>query len=111
MQVENLTRQHGGNLVATVGTLRCAPGAVNVIPGEVQLTLDIRGPQDAPLTALLEELLGQAQAIAGRRQLSSPPRVLSHRRHRLRQSPAGGAERGGGGGAGPFADAAERRRA
>lgn len=70
VQVENLTRQRGGNLVATVGTLRCAPGAVNVIPGEVQLTLDIRGPQDAPLTALLEELLGQAQAIAGRRQLS-----------------------------------------
>ncbi|HEE1197335.1 TPA: peptidase dimerization domain-containing protein, partial [Klebsiella pneumoniae] len=69
-QVESLTRQRGGNLVATVGTLRCAPGAVNVIPGEVQLTLDIRGPQDAPLTALLEELLGQAQAIAGRRQLS-----------------------------------------
>ncbi len=34
------------------------------------MTLDIRGPQDAPLTALLEELLGQAQAIAGRRQLS-----------------------------------------
>ena len=70
VQVESLTRQRGGNLVATVGTLRCAPGAVNVIPGEVQLTLDIRGPQDAPLTALLEELLGQAQAIAGRRQLS-----------------------------------------
>ncbi|STV30186.1 N-carbamoyl-L-amino acid hydrolase [Klebsiella pneumoniae] len=43
VQVENLTRQRGGNLVATVGTLRCAPGAVNVIPGEVQLTLDIRG--------------------------------------------------------------------
>ncbi len=70
VQVENLTRQRGGNLVATVGTLRCAPGAVNVIPGEVQLTLDIRGPQDAPLTALLDELLGQAQAIVGRRQLS-----------------------------------------
>ncbi|MBZ4261886.1 hypothetical protein LAN14_25380, partial [Mycobacterium tuberculosis] len=33
VQVENLTRQRGGNLVATVGTLRCAPGAVNVIPG------------------------------------------------------------------------------
>lgn len=63
-------RQRGGNTVATVGTLRCAPGAVNVIPGEVQLTLDIRGPQDAPLTALLDELLGQAQAIVGRRQLS-----------------------------------------
>lgn len=111
VQVENLTRQRGGNTVATVGTLRCAPGAVNVIPGEVQLTLDIRGPQDAPLTALLEELLGQAQAIVGRRQLSFVAEEISHRRHRLRPSPAGGAERGGSGGAGAFPDAAERRRA
>ncbi len=43
IQVETMTREQGGNLVATVGTLRCAPGAVNVIPGEVTLTLDIRG--------------------------------------------------------------------
>ncbi|HBP32143.1 MAG TPA: allantoate amidohydrolase, partial [Raoultella ornithinolytica] len=55
--IETTTRQHGGNLVATVGTLRCAPGAVNVIPGEVALTLDIRGPQDGPLDALLATLL------------------------------------------------------
>ncbi|WP_312400293.1 M20/M25/M40 family metallo-hydrolase, partial [Enterobacter chengduensis] len=31
--------------------------------------LDIRGPQDAPLDALLAELLAQAQAIAARRGL------------------------------------------
>ncbi|MXG36121.1 hydantoinase/carbamoylase family amidase, partial [Escherichia coli] len=31
--IENTTRQRGGNLVATVGELRCLPGAVNVIPG------------------------------------------------------------------------------
>ena len=67
MQVENATLQHGGNLVATVGELRCFPGAVNVIPGEVALSLDIRGPQDAPLDALLGELLLQAQSIAARR--------------------------------------------
>lgn len=68
--IENTTRQRGGNLVATVGELRCLPGAVNVIPGEVTLSLDIRGPQDAPLDALLAELLAQAQTIAARRGLS-----------------------------------------
>lgn len=67
--VENLTREQGGNLVATVGTLRCAPGAVNVIPGEVTLTLDIRGPNDQPLEALLNRLLARAQEIAARRHL------------------------------------------
>ena len=67
--IENTTRQQGGNRVATVGELRCLPGAVNVIPGEVQLSLDIRGPQDAPLDRLLAELLENAQAIASRRGL------------------------------------------
>ncbi len=69
VQVETLTREQGGNRVATVGTLRCAPGAVNVIPGDVTLTLDIRGPHDQPLDALLDTLLNEAQAIASRRQL------------------------------------------
>lgn len=68
--IENTTRQQGGNRVATVGELRCLPGAVNVIPGEVALSLDIRGPQDGPLDALLAELLAQAQTIAARRGLS-----------------------------------------
>ena len=69
VRVETLTREQGVNRVATVGTLRCAPGAVNVIPGDVTLTLDIRGPHDQPLDALLDTLLKEAQAIASRRQL------------------------------------------
>ncbi|MDU7424853.1 MAG: M20/M25/M40 family metallo-hydrolase, partial [Pseudomonas aeruginosa] len=69
VRVETLTREQGGNRVATVGSLRCAPGAVNVIPGEVTLTLDIRGPKDQPLDALLDTLLNEAQAIASCRQL------------------------------------------
>jgi allantoate deiminase len=40
-----------------------------VIPGEVTLTLDIRGPNDQPLDALLSRLLASAQEIAARRQL------------------------------------------
>ena len=76
--IETTTRQHGGNLVATVGTLRCAPGAVNVIPGEVALTLDIRGPQDGPLDALLTTLLDAAQAIAARRHLRFAAEAFYH---------------------------------
>ncbi len=76
--IEATTRQHGGDLVATVGTLRCAPGAVNVIPGEVALTLDIRGPQDGPLDALLTTLLDAAQAIAARRHLHFAAETFYH---------------------------------
>ncbi|HAI07287.1 MAG TPA: Zn-dependent hydrolase, partial [Pantoea sp.] len=67
--IEQTTREQDPQLVATVGTLTCAPGAVNVIPGEVALSLDVRGPLDNPLEALLSSLLTQAEAIALRRGL------------------------------------------
>lgn len=67
--IESTTRHLGGNLVATVGTLRCEPAAVNVIPGEVILTLDIRGPQDLALDSLLNKLLTGANEIAAERHL------------------------------------------
>ena len=68
--VEQTTRAQGPQLVATVGTLSCLPGAVNIIPGEVQLSLDVRGPQDEPLEQLQTMLLAQAEAIAIRRGLT-----------------------------------------
>ncbi|HBV39416.1 MAG TPA: allantoate amidohydrolase [Erwinia sp.] len=68
--IEQAAPKHGPQLVATVGTLQCQPGAVNVIPGEVALSLDVRGPEDRALAELLSELLTQAEAIALRRGLS-----------------------------------------
>ncbi|MBO1550739.1 allantoate amidohydrolase [Yersinia pseudotuberculosis] len=65
--VEALTAAQGEHLVATVGTLTCLPGAVNVIPGQVRLTLDIRGPKDRGVNDLLTRLLAEAEAIATRR--------------------------------------------
>jgi allantoate deiminase len=65
--IESTTRHHGPDEVATVGTLSCAPGAVNVIPGDVQLTLDIRSPRDEGLVSLLGKLLAEGEAIAARR--------------------------------------------
>jgi allantoate deiminase len=67
MAVESITKQHGRQQVATIGRLSCAPGAVNVIPGEVTLTLDVRGPEDEALEALQQALLAQAGDIAQRR--------------------------------------------
>ncbi|MCV9880447.1 allantoate amidohydrolase [Brenneria izbisi] len=67
VQAETLTRESDPYLVATFGTLQCLPGAANVIPGEVRLTLDIRGPEDAPLDALLQRLLTSANEIARQR--------------------------------------------
>ena len=68
--IENTTRAHGPDIVATVGTLQCLPGAANVIPGEVQLTLDIRSPRDADLESLLENLLSEAHKITAQRQVT-----------------------------------------
>ncbi|MGF6190225.1 allantoate deiminase [Serratia sp. 509] len=65
--VERLTVECDPNLIATVGQIESLPGAVNVIPGQVRLSLDVRGPQDEPLDALLAELLAQAQNIGARR--------------------------------------------
>ena len=67
--VETMTRERAPTLVATVGTLGCLPGAVNVIPGAVTLTLDIRSPVDAERDALLADLLSAGERIASRRGL------------------------------------------
>lgn len=57
-------------LVATVGTLVVAPGAPNVIPGEVTVSLDVRHPDDAGRRAALEKLLAGAGQIARHRKLA-----------------------------------------
>lgn len=54
-------------LVATVGTLQLAPGAVNVIPAEARFTLDIRAARDAPRLAAIAAIEAGLAAIAARR--------------------------------------------
>jgi allantoate deiminase len=55
------------DLVGTVGKLEAQPGAVNVIPGKADFTIDIRAPEDAIRIAAVEELLAEMKAICGRR--------------------------------------------
>lgn len=66
LAVEALARQQDA-LVATVGQIAVYPGASNVIPGRLTLSLDVRHPDDARRAAACAELKRQAAAIAARR--------------------------------------------
>jgi allantoate deiminase len=54
-------------LVATVGSLACKPGATNVIPGDVSFTIDVRSPRDEERLAAVADILAAIKRIcAGR---------------------------------------------
>jgi allantoate deiminase len=57
-------------LVATVGCLSAHPGAANVIPGKVELSLDVRHPVDAKRRAALAGLRRVGRSLARARGLS-----------------------------------------
>ena len=63
-------------LVATVGSLSVTPGASNVIPGEVALSLDVRHKDDLLRQQAVKQLLGRAQVIASERGLRHHYTVL-----------------------------------
>jgi allantoate deiminase len=66
LAAETLAREHDG-LVATVGRLTLEPGAGNVIPGRVQLTLDLRHAEDLVRVRAGAELRRHAEVIASSR--------------------------------------------
>jgi allantoate deiminase len=78
--VEALGRSRAG-IVATVGQLEVHPGASNVIPGHVTLSLDVRHPDDAAREAACRGLQEQASRICAQRQVALDWRVYQ-------QSPA-----------------------
>jgi allantoate deiminase len=69
LAAETCARADAG-LVATVGSLQVSPGASNVIPAEVVLTLDVRHARDAVRRQALRRLGGLARRIARERQLT-----------------------------------------
>jgi allantoate deiminase len=74
--VESDARGRPG-LVATVGQLEVQPGAVNVIPGQVDLSLDVRHADDATRAGAAEQILERANAIASRRKLGVAAELIS----------------------------------
>lgn len=66
LAAESTARGHGP-LVATVGRIAAHPGGSNVIPGRVELTLDVRHPVDARRKAAFARIRRAGRAIAARR--------------------------------------------
>ncbi|MGB9028730.1 MAG: allantoate amidohydrolase [Acidobacteriaceae bacterium] len=57
------------NGVATVGQIVAEPGGVNVIPGVVRCSLDVRHAEDAVRDAMVQAIFDEAQVVAARRGL------------------------------------------
>ncbi|WP_321340812.1 allantoate amidohydrolase [Breoghania sp.] len=68
LAIEKIGRAGSRNhLVATVGEVTVLPGAVNVIPGEVRLSLDVRASTDAARQEAVDAIRGAARAIGAKR--------------------------------------------
>jgi allantoate deiminase len=65
-------------LVATVGRIEAKPGAINVIPGEVQFTLDVRAPRDPLRERAVAELHAQIERVASERKVDATIEPLQH---------------------------------
>lgn len=58
------TLERPGSAVATVGRIEAIPGAPNVIPGEVRLSLEIRDLSMETIDAMYEEFRSRGDALA-----------------------------------------------
>lgn len=76
LEVERLGRQM--DTIATVGQLSVHPGAVNVVPGRVDLSLDLRAETDAQRDAAWEAIWTSVEAFCAERHL----RVACEELHR-----------------------------
>lgn len=64
LAVREIVMAEAGAQVGTVGHLEVSPNAVNVIPGEVQMSIEIRDLSSAKLERLGEKIRSRAAAIA-----------------------------------------------
>ena len=58
-------------LVGTVGRIEAKPGAINVIPGEVQFTVDLRAPLDSAREQALADVKNEIGRIARARKVEA----------------------------------------
>ncbi len=76
----------GGTLVGTVGVLKVKDGSGNVIPGDVELSVDIRAADDATRRAAEDDVFAACEAIARRRRVALA-RAQTHEVHAVACAP------------------------
>ncbi|MDN3494963.1 allantoate amidohydrolase [Planococcus sp. APC 4015] len=68
LAVERICRAEH-HIIGTVGQLEAYPGAVNIVPGEARLSLDLRGEFDGSRDRVWDAISGEISDIMGRRGL------------------------------------------
>ncbi len=63
--------------VGTVGTVRVEPGALNVVPGQVELGVDVRSTNDTDKARVVADIQESITAVAGARALTASVELLS----------------------------------
>lgn len=66
-----------GNVVGTVGVLGVQPGAMNVVPGQTDLAIDVRAIDRAARDPVVAAIRADIEEIATRRQLTARLETLS----------------------------------
>ena len=69
LAVERVAKSHP-ELVGTVGRFEAKPGAINVIPGEVMFTVDVRAPADPLREGAVAKVRAEIERICRDRQLT-----------------------------------------
>lgn len=70
LAVDRIVRSVPGRQVGTVGRLNVRPGAPNVIPGEVSLTVELRDLGMKKIESLWSTIRAEAETIAARREVA-----------------------------------------
>ena len=70
IEITRMVEQKGWPAVVTMGKWEVRPGAVNIVPGEVRFSLDLRHPDEATKQALVEAIRTTCETIAKQRELS-----------------------------------------
>lgn len=63
LAVNRIAKEVGGGAVGTVGELKLAPNASNVIPGFVELSLDVRSISEQNIKKVYQELINEIDII------------------------------------------------
>jgi allantoate deiminase len=68
LAVERIAKEHA-ELVGTVGRIEAKPGAINVIPGEMSFSVDVRAPQDPLRNDAVAAIRSQIEQISKARKI------------------------------------------
>ena len=77
VEITRLVEQEGRPAVVTLGKWEVNPGAVNVVPGEVSFSIDLRHPDEQIKQRLSAAIWTRCQAIARERELLISGEILS----------------------------------